>query len=70
MERLKEMCFLILDQMKMIKEILRLASHGYEQDKSTMEDGDQVKSEDKMDEDIFANFKGLPPPQLHDNKIP
>ncbi len=56
--------------MKMIKEILRLASHGYERDKSTMEDGDQVKSEDKMDEDIFANFKGLPPPQLHDNKIP
>jgi hypothetical protein len=47
MEKLKEICSLILDQMKMVKEMqvkcqaLHLASHGYEQEKPTKEEDEQ-----------------------------
>jgi CRISPR/Cas system-associated endonuclease Cas1 len=43
---MKEICSLVLDQMKMIKEIhvkcqaLRLARHGYEQEKLSKENDD------------------------------
>jgi CRISPR/Cas system-associated endonuclease Cas1 len=45
-EKMKEICSLVLDQMKMIKEIhvkcqaLHLARHGYEQEKLSKENDD------------------------------
>jgi hypothetical protein len=53
MEKLKDIHSLVLDQKKMIKEMqlncqaLRLASHGYAQEKPTMEDVERRKIEDK-----------------------
>jgi hypothetical protein len=53
MEKLKEICSLVIDQTKMIKEMqlncqaLHLASRGYEQGKPTDEGVEQCKLEDK-----------------------
>jgi hypothetical protein len=52
-EKLKEICSLVLDQMKIIKDIqvnyqsLQLASRGYEWEKPIKEEAEQCKLEDK-----------------------
>ena len=64
MGKLKEICSLVIDQTKMIKEMqlncqaLRLASHGYGPKKPTMEDVRQRKIEDKkiMEELHYKKF--------------